>query len=229
MTRGALAPTTGSSPQTQGRASVYPRTRGGKPFPSAVPSLRSGSSPRGWGRPACRSPISWILRFIPAWTGQKTTPRVSRNAVGCSPAGAGVVDEGRACARDLRCSSTHAGDGAGERGLEQLTDRVGPRACGVARSNAAQLCAGVGASPRVREEDWITPVRLNHRPRSSSLARATSPRARGTVVDHAAGLADVGFIPARAGSPVREAYRHRLRRGHPRNRGGPSVHRDGFR
>ena len=111
--------------------------------------------------------------------------------------------------------------------------QVHPRACGAARSNAAQLCAGVGSSPRVRgsfyESADLERLMVVH-PRACgvpsrgvaviTVAQGASPRARGGSEHASPDGGRRGASPRGGGEASRPVSLHPV---HPRACGATSL------
>ncbi len=193
------------------RLAVHPRGRGEHALASEKVGQRGGSSPRARGTPGscCRCPA--CRRFIPAGAGNTAGRRSSPRPSAVHPRGRGE----------------HAGDGVVDVGQHGSSPRARgtPAEQRLGRFGHRFIPAGAGNTrARARPRRW-RPVhprgRGEHRKRATASAFivGSSPRARGTLGQHALHQGHGRFIPAGAGNTPGSAGRIHVTAVHPRGRG----------
>ena len=204
----AHAGNTGPKRKPASATSVHPRACGEHPAGGLSGDHISGSSPRMRGTPAGAPCPCGRVRFIPAHAGNTLTaaiistsvpvhpracgehgqrPARHRQGSGSSPRMRGTLGGQRALGIGQRFIPAHAGNTAGPVSWSEPSP-VHPRACGEHQLERFQMFPQVGSSPRMR----------------------------GTLVEHAKRRVGHRFIPAHAGNTPATFCHGREKPVHPR-------------
>ena len=190
---------------------VHPRGRGEHSRASCSTCRRSGSSPRTRGTPRSTGYGVRHRRFIPADAGntsRSSSLLISRTV---HPRGRGEHPATDHTRRFCRGSSPRTRGTLVHRERRRFLERFIPADAGNTPPSATRP-ASLAVHPRGRGEHWLAQVLAN-------VHGGSSPRTRGTPIDHDAAVGVTRFIPADAGNTHSPHPRGFVSPVHPRGRG----------
>ncbi len=196
---------------TRANSPVHPRERGEQDADTSAIRSAAGSSPRARGTADNALAACKPVRFIPASAGNSRRRMAFTRRTTVHPRERGEQRTRGATCSDRSGSSPRARGTASPQIRDFMHRRFIPASAGNRKSSFSKV-PSTTVHPRERGEQEVVVLK-------SAIHDGSSPRARGTGMQHAREAAGLRFIPASAGNRRRCRSRPRPASVHPRERG----------